>query len=176
MNLLLRCLLVWLSTFVRKRLKILEPSVLSLTVLPNDLDIYGHMNNGRYLTVMDLGRFDFILRSGLGRLAREKAWNPLVASAVIRYRRPLFLFQNYRLVTRVTGWDTRWIYIEQRFERDGHLLAVGLIKGLFYGKSGRVSTHEVLNVLSPGICSPDIPKVVSSWRELESHLPRGEKN
>ena len=31
-----------------------------MRVWPNDLDTNAHMNNGRYLTLMDLGRFDLM--------------------------------------------------------------------------------------------------------------------
>lgn len=176
MNLLIRCFLVWMTSFFRKPLKLTEPSILDLVVFPGDLDIYAHMNNGRYLTVMDLGRFDFILRSGLGSMARRMKWNPLVASAVVRYRRPLFLFQRYRLVTRVVSWDERWIYIEQRFEHDGHLVCVGLIKGLFFGARGRIPTHEVIHQVSPGLLPAQPPHWVSRWKDLEHSLPRGERH
>ncbi|MDC0434241.1 thioesterase family protein [bacterium] len=35
-------------------------------VLPNDLDLTMHMNNGRYLTICDFNRVDLFVRSGLG--------------------------------------------------------------------------------------------------------------
>ena len=66
MNLWLRLIWLFLTTPFRPRLAIpTDVSVLGLRVLPNDLDLSLHMNNGRYLTVMDLGRLDLILRSGL---------------------------------------------------------------------------------------------------------------
>lgn len=36
-------------------------------VWPHDLDPSIHMNNGRYLALMDLGRLDLLIRSGLWR-------------------------------------------------------------------------------------------------------------
>ena len=37
-------------------------------VWPTDLDILNHMNNGKYLSVMDIGRFDLMQRNGVWQL------------------------------------------------------------------------------------------------------------
>ncbi len=65
MNLIFRLLGLLLTTRWRGRLGPLEESVLKLRVWPVDLDVNLHMNNGRYLSVMDLNRVDVILRTGL---------------------------------------------------------------------------------------------------------------
>ncbi len=57
------------------------------------------MNNGRYLTVMDLGRLNLILRTGLWRVVMKKKLAPVLASAQIRYRLPLKPFQLFDLET-----------------------------------------------------------------------------
>ncbi|HAJ90090.1 MAG TPA: Mesenchymal stem cell protein DSCD75, partial [Rhodospirillaceae bacterium] len=54
MNLLLRVLYVFISAFFKPKIAdICAPSYLKLVVCPNDLDFNMHMNNGRYLTIMD---------------------------------------------------------------------------------------------------------------------------
>lgn len=55
-----------------RRLKPLDTSVLKMRTWPGDLDINFHMNNGRYLTLMDLGRFNLTIRSGQGGLMIKK--------------------------------------------------------------------------------------------------------
>lgn len=64
MRLRLRILWLFLSSFWRKPLGLLEGSVLNLTVLPNDVDIT-KVSNDRYVALMDLGRIDLALRVGL---------------------------------------------------------------------------------------------------------------
>src|SRR4051812_18873135 len=108
MNLWLRLCWVWLRSRFAPKLSVLEASRLHLFVCPNDLDVYGHLNNGRYLALMDLGRIDLIWRSRLGDLVYKRKWYPLVAGVSIRYRRPLKLFQGFTLVTRVASWDAKW--------------------------------------------------------------------
>src|SRR3989338_9015257 len=112
MNLFFRLLRLALSLPFKKKLSAMDHSELRFRVLPNDLDIYGHMNNGRYLTLMDLGRMDWIWRTGLDRVTRKNRWNPLVASSTIRYKKSLRLWETFSLHTRIIGWDDKWFFIE----------------------------------------------------------------
>ena len=168
MSLLLRMLKVlWLALWAR-RLDPLGASVIHVRVWPNDLDINLHMNNGRYLTVMDLGRLDLMSRTGLGRVMLGRRWRPIVASATLRFRRPLRLFETYELRSQVAGWDEKWIWIEQRFERAGELIALGAVKALLQGQGGNVATAEVLAVLGVANASPALPAWLAAWRDAEA--------
>ena len=55
MNLYLRLLLLLLRIWRLPRRGVLDESRAAFHVLPNDCDINFHMNNGRYLSFMDLG-------------------------------------------------------------------------------------------------------------------------
>ena len=56
MNLYFRLLLFMLRVRRRSRLSIWDTSHVTFRVNPADLDVQRHMNNGRYLTLMDLGQ------------------------------------------------------------------------------------------------------------------------
>ena len=168
MNLFLRLLKLFLSRPFRRPLKALDTSVLNFRVSPNDLDIYLHMNNGRYLTLMDLGRMDWIWRTGLWRIARKNRWAPLVAASTIRYRKSLRLWQKFSLHTRIIGWDHKWFYIEQLFKRDERLMASAVVLGLFRGPKGNVSPREVLEALGTRMDSPPVPEPVRLWMQSQS--------
>ncbi len=168
MSLLFRLLWVLLTGIFRKRLKPLEASVLYLPVLPNDLDIYLHMNNGRYQTLMDLGRMDWILRTGLGKTAEKNEWKPLVASVKMTYRKALTVFQGFELHTRIIFWNDKWFFLEQIFERNGTVVAWGLVKGLFRGPQGNVPSKEVLAALQADLVPPEPPESAAAWIALET--------
>ena len=155
--------MVWLSSFVRPALGILDASRLMGLVLPNDLDIYLHMNNGRYLTFMDLGRFDLILRTGIRKPARQHGWNPIVAATWIRYRKPLFCFQRFVLITRVVGWSDRWFVMEQKIMCRGRMHTQAYIKGVFVGRRGVIRASEVLQSLGCDQSSPPLPPFIEAW-------------
>ena len=70
MSIWLRFFWVVISGFFKKKLDVCDTSVLSQHVWLDELDINVHMNNAKYLAVMDLGRTDWIVRTGAWRLMR----------------------------------------------------------------------------------------------------------
>lgn len=164
MNLFFRIIWVLLGAMRRPRLSPTDESVIQLRVLPNDLDLHAHMNNGRYLSIMDLGRLDLMARTGLGRIALQRRWIPLVAWASIRYRRPLTVFQQFELRSRIVYWDAKWFYVEQRVERNGQLVAAARIMGLLRSKTGNITPRDALISLGhTAPAPPPAPSDVDQW-------------
>ena len=69
MNLWFRLLLMLLRRPWRKPAHALSTTVVRMRVWPLDLDFNRHVTNGRYLTLADVGRMDYVLRSGAFRVA-----------------------------------------------------------------------------------------------------------
>ncbi len=170
MNLILRLLYVVFSAFRGARLQPLDESVVKFRVFPNDLDTNLHMNNGRYLTLMDLGRLDLLFRLGVVKEVRRRRWNPVVASLAIRYRRSLEPWQTYELRTRLLGWDERWFFMEQSFTRGGEVMARAIVKALFVGPEGRVPPQALVDATGYEVEPPEIPKAIRRWEEAEDDL------
>ena len=106
MRLRLRLLWLILASLWRKPLEILDESILSLRVLPNDIDI-SKITNDRYLALTDLGRIDLAVRNGLLQTMFKRRWAPLTYVVMIRFRHPLVVFQKYQLRTQSsTGMRT----------------------------------------------------------------------
>jgi acyl-CoA thioesterase FadM len=143
MNLYFRLLGLLLRCLARKRRASLEPSRLKMRVWPNDLDVFGHMNNGRYLTLMDLGRFDIVFSSGLLGVMRRRRWYAVVATAEVRFFRPLKCWQRYTLVTEIIDWDAHRFVFEQRFESEGKLALKAMLVAQFRRGREPVPTEEV---------------------------------
>lgn len=150
---------------LRPPLPPLGESVVAFRVWPTDLDQNRHMNNGRYLQVMDLGRFDLVSRTGMMKVLVKRRWYPVVHSATIRFRKALDAFQEYELRTRVVGWDERGFYLEQRFVRHGTTYAVALVKGVFLGPDGRVRPADLAREMGTEPVSPPLPAEVRAWQE-----------
>jgi acyl-CoA thioesterase FadM len=145
MNLYFRLILVLVSGLLSKtRTSIMDVHSVWFRVLPNDLDTNLHMNNGRYLTIMDLGRTDAILRSGLFRSVIKEKWMPVIAAVSMIYRRSLSPFERYRLETHLIGWDEKWVYMEQVFIRQNGDVAVrGFVKATFLKAGVRVASADI---------------------------------
>ncbi len=178
MNLYFRFLLTLIASLFKPRIvSIMETSVLKFRVWPNDLDFNMHMNNGRYLTVMDLGRLDLILRSGLIKAMLKQKSVPVLGASTIRYRIPLNPFQEYELQTKMVCWDEKWAYMEQRFviakgDKAGAIAAVALVKGSFFDQKARktVPTSDVIALGNMKDVSPPMPIHVAEWIRSEEHL------
>lgn len=166
MNLYLR--LLWLLWHMRgmARRGLFDESRLSFRVLPNDLDLNLHMNNGRYLTFMDLGRVHLMAQNGLLAHLRRQRWTPVLAAAEITYLRSLNPFERFDLVTRVMTWDDKYVYMEQTFERGGELCAHAYVKGLFLSRGERVSNAEVVATIGYREAAPAMPEALRQWAVL----------
>jgi len=168
MNLYLRLLwLLWRLRSVARRGPF-EPSRVRFRVLPNDCDLNFHMNNGRYLTFMDLGRMHLTAQVGLLRTMIDRRWMPVIAAAEINFVRSLAPFQKFELVTSVTTWDDKYVYIEQKFEAGGVLYAHAFVKGLLLGREGRVSIAELVALAGHTGAPPPMPDELRLWAEFGS--------
>ncbi|MFQ5432082.1 MAG: acyl-CoA thioesterase [Nitrospinota bacterium] len=145
----------------------LDAAALTFTVWPNNPDPFRHMNNGRYLTIMDLGRLDYLIKTGLVGRMHRLGWELALGAAEMRYMRPLLPFQRYELKTKVVCWDDKWFYKEQRFVRGGSTVAAGHVKVLLRGKNGNVPTRDVLDAVGARKKSPEPPEQVKLWQEME---------
>ena len=165
-----RLLRVILLAWLGKRRSLREPSRIFTHVWVNDLDLNIHMNNGRYLTLMDMGRMDLMLRTGAMRLWFGRGWQPLVALSMCRHFKALKVFQRFELRTTVIGWDEKWVYFEQRFLRGDTLYALAVVKALMAGKEGPVPTQTLfkeLNFHHEFPHSPALPDWVTTWLASE---------
>jgi acyl-CoA thioesterase FadM len=99
----------------RPRLQPLDTSVLTLRAWPGDCDPNGHVNNGRYATIADLGRYDLLLRSGLWPALRRAGLLPIMSGAAIAFRREVRLWRRFELATRLLTWEGTRAVCEQRF-------------------------------------------------------------
>ena len=166
MNLYLRLFLLVIRLIGLPRRGLLEESRVAFRVLPNDCDINFHMNNGRYLSFMDLGRVHLMTQVGLMKVILRKRWMPVLAAAEVNFIRQLAPFQRFELVTRLVTWDGKYAYMEQRFEAGGALCAHAFVKGLFLDRGGRVDNSTVVAEIGYAGAPPPFPEALRLWAEL----------
>lgn len=81
MNLYLRLLWTLLRTRRLPRIDVRDELERTFRVLPNDLDINRHMNNGRYLTMIDLMVIEYFARTGFLNVLLKNKWRPVVGGS-----------------------------------------------------------------------------------------------
>lgn len=167
MNLYLRLFFTWMRACFKPRIRPGDTIELKLRVLPSDLDVNGHMNNGRYMSIVDLALVEYFTRSGFLRLAVRRGWKPMLGGSIISFRRGLKPFAMYTLRFRLACWDERWNYLHFEFVRGDEVMAVGHTKGAAVGRKGIVDSHEVYTLLGFDPVSPAFPASVVAWLEAD---------
>lgn len=140
-------------------------------VWPHDLDAFGHMNNGRYLQIMDVARVRWMARTGVLRAMLRSRWSGVIGGALTRYRYSLRPFQRYRVRTRLVYWDRRWFYFEHTF-LDAHdrCVAAGLSRTALRGQCGWILTDDAVRLVDPGANPPEAPPYLDAWLALDQQV------
>ncbi len=169
MNLWMR--LIWFFTFgrFRSRINILDVCSTPFIVLPSDLDLLMHMNNGRYLTLLDIARADLMRRGGILKKIQQQGWFPVVCAETIYFKRALKVFQRFTVESQILGWDEKAFYLRQRFIRHGELKAQAIIQARFFKKiGGSVAPAEIITLDdSVPKDSPVIPQWILDWSNAQ---------
>ncbi len=145
----------------------LTASTLKMRVWPNDLDTNLHMNNGRYLTLMDLGRFDLMIKCGLLPVIVRQRWYPVAGGAMIRFNRPLHAFEKFTLASDICGWDARWLYFRHDLVSGDKLAATALVRGLFRCQGRSIPVAELLTSIGYDGPAIDPPASAVSWSDAD---------
>lgn len=145
MNLIVRMMMLLGASFFKPRLPVEKPkNSLFMRVLPNDIDINLHMNNGRYLTICDLTRVDMFIRTGLARTMFREKWMPVIAEHTMKYKKGLKMFQKYEVKMEVIGWDDKAFQMLHTFVIGDRVVAEGTSRGVIVSRTGVVPPLEVM--------------------------------
>jgi len=135
-------------------------------VLPTDLDVFRHMNNGVYLSILDLGRLALLRRSGIWAVFRRNGWYPVVVSETISFRKSLQLWQRFQVESRILGFDDKAVYVEQRFVRRGEVYAQAFVRARILRRSGGVvRIPELLAQVPVPPADLRVPEWLLEWAE-----------
>jgi len=166
MKYIFRLLWLILTQSRRPRCEITGPCETQFRVLPNNLDVFLHVNNGVYLTIADLGRTDLLLRADVFHRIRKNGWYPVVAAETIRFRKSLKLWQRFSITTRVVAWTDKSFFLEQTFTRGDTFIARAIIDARFLSRQGGVvSSMEFLEFIGHETESPPLPAWIRDWSE-----------
>jgi acyl-CoA thioesterase FadM len=138
---------------------------------PWDLDPWRELNNGRTLTLYDLGRVPLAVRNGLTRVLRENGWGLTVAGSSVRYRRRVRAFQRFEMRSALVGRDRRFIYVHQAMFAGGEALSAVLIRGAVTGPDGILPTDRLVAAIGAENWPETPPAWVAAWAEAETARP-----
>jgi acyl-CoA thioesterase FadM len=167
MNLYLRLIFTLLRAWRLPKFTVGETLERTFTVLPNDIDINGHMNNGRYMTIVDLMLMEYFVRIGFAGVLLKNRWRPMSGGSFITYRKGLRPFQTYTLRYRIDACDKYWNFMRFEFLDGDKLCAGGYMKGAAVSKHGLVENTESYAALGYSVLSNPVPSAVEHWLNAE---------
>ena len=138
---------------------------------PWDLDIWMELNNGRTLTLYDLGRLPLATRAGLDPVLRDRGWGLTVAGSSIRYRKRVTAFSRLTMRSRCLGWDERFLYMDQSMWRGGDCTSQVLIRSAIVSRQGMVPPRELALAMGVSPESPALPDWVLAWVAADATRP-----
>ncbi len=139
---------------------------------PHDLDIFLELNNGRALTLYDLGRSALAQRAGLIAMLRREKWGMTMAGSHVRFRHRIHGFERFELRSRAVCWDDKFTYIEQSmWKKNGQCASHALYRAAVTDKNGIVRSPRVQSSLGLDIASPPMPDWIKKWTLAEDSRP-----
>ncbi|MFL5320138.1 MAG: thioesterase family protein [Myxococcaceae bacterium] len=160
---LARLALTTSSSFIRPKAGALDEVRTPMHVWLSDIDINGHINNGRYLTLMDFARLDHSIRTGLATAVIKKKWWPVLGAATVKFRRELKPLEKFEIVTKVGTWDQKWMFIEHRFERAGNVHTIGFVKAVVRKGRETIPPSEVMALIGHHDAAPLPSDELAQW-------------
>ena len=152
-------------------LEIGKTHVTKITCMPWDIDYQMEMNNGRTLTLFDLGRIPMAERSGVIKATTKCGWGITVAGASIRYRARVRFFQKIDIASAFLGWDHRFLYLQQTMWRGDVATSSTLCRWAVTSDQGIVPPEKLARELGWPETSPELPQYVENWIDAEQQRP-----
>lgn len=169
MHMIFRTILIFLKKRFLTKAHFSDKTIVNMRVLPTDLDFLWHVNNGVYFSFMDFGRWDMIFRNGVFDAATKNGWYSVVAGETIKFKKSLELWDKFQIETEIIGYDDKYFFIQQKFMRQGDLMATGLVKVRFLKrKGGTVSTQEVRDLFKEQEIKNNATDLSTAWFGLEN--------
>ena len=152
--------------------KMSDSGRISMYAMPWDMDMFAELNNGRTLTLYDLGRFDFAVTSGLMKVLRRKKWGLAIAGGTVRYRKRVTVFNKIDMTTQWIGCDDKWFYMYQHMAVKGQPTSSALFRACVTGHGRAVPIAEVMdemNLIAGDL--PQLPDWTQSWIDADQDHP-----
>ena len=167
MNRWFRILTTIIRAQFRKNINPDEETSLNFRVWITDVDL-SVMNNAAMLAIMEMGRWDLMVRTGFLKHARKNRLYLPLASISAQFRRPLKRFQKLQLKTQLIYWDEKWIYISNRIVRKEKTIAVALAKVTLKKGREQIPFEKIIHEFNWEMKPKKRPKMIDEFEKGET--------
>ena len=151
---------------VRPRFKFLDTVLSRYRVKPWDLDANVHMNNVKYLKYLEKGRVEHMIHTPYFTKLYRRKIHSLIVNTEVSYIKSLLPFQRFSVSTRISSWDDKYVYYDQRVESQGELYAAAVVRMVLMANGKKASPLEVFNKIWPDTRVPALPMSARKLNEL----------
>jgi thioesterase-3 len=86
-----------------------------LMIKESHLDTFGHVNNAKYLEILEEARWDLISKNGFGlKDIMTKKIGPVILEVNLKFRKELKLREKIKVITQCTKHEGKIGYINQK--------------------------------------------------------------
>lgn len=137
---------------------------------PFDCEGFRYMSNTRYVYYMDFMRFEILFRSNLYNATIKKGILPTLGSQKVIYKKPLKIWQKFKVTLINEGWDDKYVYHRQNFSRNGELYAIGFTKVAFWKNKKVQNMYQIIRDCGIEINRKPPQEVLDIFRPDYNHL------
>lgn len=148
-----------------------ETHVNKMRALPWDIDPFGDLNNGRILTLTDVGRIGLSQRMGLIKAMRANRWGFAMAGSAPHYRRRVTMWEKLVFHSRFIGRDERFFFVEQTLYADGEPAFNVMCRTVITSRGKIAPPSDVLAAMGFEDWNPAPPDWVTQWAAADSLRP-----
>ncbi len=138
---------------------------------PWDTDMFGELNNGRILTLFELGRWGVTQRTGFMGLIFKHKLAFAVAGASVHYRRRIPIFAKYQMRTHFLGFDDKFMYVDQSMWMGDVACNQLLLRAAFTKNRKLFAPSDALDLYGQQVASPKLPDWVQNWSDADATRP-----
>jgi acyl-CoA thioesterase FadM len=139
---------------------------------PHDLDMWLELNNGRALSLYDIGRIAMAQRVGLIAALRTNSWGLTMAGSCTRFRHRIHGFERFEMRSSPVCFDDKFTYIEQSmWKKNGECASHVVYRAAVTDKNGIVAPRIVMQAIGHDQSSPEMPAWIASWCATEDKRP-----
>ena len=138
-----------------------------LCVMPWDCDMNFHINNGRYLSIMDVARMQLYLGAGIVGAMRKNRWIPVVTSSHLLYRRSINIFVKYDLSSQFVGRTDKFLIVEHRFKIKGETAVLAYVALAFRDEQGVVSSDRLVEGFGLDLSLDNRPDIIEKYLDTD---------
>ena len=154
-----------------KKVKIEDETTISIRCGISDIDPYLEINNGRYQTLADIGRFNHAFKTGIFSKVRKNKMYFTVAGASIKYRYRIPFGKKFKMTTKIIYVDDKWTYFLHKFIVKNQITSTLLVRSGVVKNGKLIKSKELQKIFNFNIPKDKLPLWIKEWIKSDENNP-----